>query len=359
MKSSTVFLPKLAYGLLFFVIFQAKSQEITTLASQAESQSLWSGQGAQWLFAPGILCSEYSVGKYCPRYKASTGETVSCSQALDLLNGAATVSCNFAEIVLSEVNSAAHKVGILRNRLNGLAEGFQTWRFQKPYTIKIEGESTTGLTLKPYLINPFQFNIAQDLDISIYSKQYDTCCLKNDQHEMVLYGTSRGAATVFNFIATEYKNKSDKRVKAIILEGCFDAVRNVSSFEAFIRLLPQYKKYGKAPIDLVEEFVTVCNENNIAVLFVTSKIDTIVPYKNTMRLCEQLAKKGLKQLYVLQLERSGHRDYTCNDGEDMQRYQTTVHAFYKKYDLPHNPMLAFAGQSSLERCIFDRDSIAK
>ncbi len=360
MKKITVFLPKFLYGALFLMIFQAKSQEITNNeVSQPEVQHFWSGQGAQYLFAPGILCSEYIVGKYCSQYKASTGESVYCSQALELVNGAATVSCNFAEIVLSTTKSAGHKIGILRNKLNDLAEGFQTWRFQKPYKIIVQGESHNGLTLKPYLINPFQFNIGQDLDIDIYSKQYDQCCSKNEQKEIVLYGTSRGAATVFNFIATEYKNKSDKRVKAIVLEGCFDAVRNVTTFETLIRLLPRYKRYGKAPIDLVDDFVTVCNENGIAVLAVTSEIDTIVPYKNTMRLCDALLEKGLKDFYVLKLENSGHRDYTCDNGEDMQRYQKVVHAFYKKFNLPHNPMLAFAGQQELELCVFDSNRIIK
>lgn len=356
MKKFTVFLNNLAFGALFFIVFSAQSQEIISKPIQPENNNFWSGKGVNYLFAPGILSSEYVVGKYCSHYKASTGESIIGFQALELINGEATLSCNFAEIVLGDISNAK---GMLRNRLNGFAEGIQKWRFQKPYNIRIEGESEIGLTLKPYLINLFQFNIGQDLDMDIYSKQYDQCCAKNEQGDMVLYGTSRGAATIFNFIATEYSKKTDKRVKAIVLEGCFDAVRNVSMFESLMRLLPGYKKYGKSPIDLVQDFVTVCNENNIRLLAITSKIDTIVPHKNTMHLCEQLLEKGLKEFYVLELEHSGHRDYTCNDGEDMQRYQKVVHAFYKKYNLPHNPMLAFAGQQELERCIFDTGRLPK
>lgn len=350
------FLPTIISGILFFTVLYTQSQEVVTEAQNSQNQQFWSGKGAQCIFAPGILCSEYIVGKYCSRYKASTGEIVSCPEALELIDGSKTISCNFAEIVLTEAHSGVHNRGILRNKLNGLAEGFQTWRFQKPYNISIEGESKTGFTLKPYLINPFQFNIGQDLDIEIFSKQYDQCCLNDEHKEMFLYGTSRGAGALFGFIATEYNKKTDKRIKAIILEGCFDAVRNVSAFELFIRLLPSYKKYGKAPLDLAQDFVTVCKENAIDVLFVTSTIDTIVPYKNTMRLCQSLADKGLK-FYVLELENSGHRDYTCDDGEDMQRYQKVVHAFYKKNGLPHNRMLAFAGEPELEKCFFTSSSL--
>ena len=69
-----------------------------------------------------------------------------------------------------------------------------------------------------------------------------------------------------------------------------------------------------------------------------------------MNLCEAL--KELKDFYVLVLKKSGHRDYTCKDGEDMQRYQKVVHAFYKKYNLSHNSLLAAAGQAELECCKF-------
>lgn len=319
--------------------------------------NFWTRPYDSYLFAPGILCSEYLIGKYCPYYLASTGQIVIGNQEFHVVNGYTAHSCNFAEIVLAEetkiefAEKSYFPKALFDQSFYTIANFILLKRTLEPYHIELRGESKTGFTLKPYFIDPYKVNFGQNLDIEILSGQYDLCCQSNEPNSMVLYGNSRGAATVFNFMATEYQKKADKRIRAIVLEGCFDAVRYVTWLNPFLSLLPHYEPMGISPIDepIIKKFVEVCMLNSISVLCVTSRIDRIVPYENTKKLCMKLIEAGLKNFYLVVLQHSGHTGYMIDDKNDIQRYKRSVHAFYQKCGCSHNAALAAEGSQELER----------
>jgi hypothetical protein len=327
-------------------------------ALDVKSKEFWTYPHDAYLFAPGILCAEYLVGKYCPYYETSTGQVVTGNQSFQTVNGLTARSCNFAEIVLTDEKK------ITPGQQRSLTKAFFEKNFYKfanfllfkrtmePYDIVIQGDSKTGYTLKPYLIDFSKINFGQELDIKILSDNYDQCCNNDMDSTMVLYGNSRGAATAFNFMALEYGKKTDKRIKAVVLEGCFDAVRHVTWLNLILKMLPSYRPKGIAPIEMavLQKFVENCTANSIAVCCITSDTDKIVPSVNTKKLCQNLQKLGLKDFYLLELHHSSHSCYMLDNEEDARRYQSVVHAFYKKYGLSHNARLAQEGYEELERC---------
>lgn len=347
----------------FFQFYGLSTGEQITVSVQDVKRTthenvFWTYPFDTYLFAPGILCAEYLIGKYCPYYCASTGQIVIGNQQFHVINGYNACSCNFAEIILAEEeriklaeNSYSPK-NWLEKSFYDLANFILLKRTLEPYAIEVIGESKTGFTLKPYFIDPYKINFGQDLDIKILSDQYDACCRSNLPESIILYGNSRGAATAFNFIATEYGKKIDKRIRAIILEGCFDAVRYVTWLHPLLRLLPKYAPMGISPIDdlIIKKFVEICSQNSIPVLCITSRADRIVPYANTKNLCMKLKEAGLKDFYLVELQRSGHIGYMLDDKKDTQFYLIVVHAFYKKYKCSHNAALAVEGAQELERC---------
>lgn len=319
----------------------------------------WTEPYATYLFAPGLWSSEHQAAKYCSGYSASTGQRVIAQHGYELINGKYCHSCNFAEIALVSKKTLLQAkkswlpTSIFMNQLYSLAQSVLTTSNNR-YKISIEGQSDNGLTLNPYMLNLLGLNFGQMIDIKIFSQNYDQCC-QNDllPEDIVLFGTSRGAATIINFMALEYLKKPQKRVKAIILEGCFDSVANLTRFSYPVSFISAYKHEGVSPItsSILKAFVWICNFYNIPVLFVTSDKDQRVPAERTVHLCSALKQAGLKDFYLLILKNSTHSAYLKDDPlHDSVVYQSMVHIFYKKYGLSFIPLFAANNDLMLELC---------
>ena len=326
--------------------------------SSGAIDNFWTNPSTWFLYAPGIFCAEDTICRYGDRYLATTGEWVFGNKNFQTINGSMARGCNFAEIVLTDVEKlhAAQESNSAKSLFENMLYKFANFFLQKkrnaPFNIIIEGSSKTGYTLNPYFIDLAKMNFGQERDIKILSDNYDICCQKKLSNEIVAYGNSRGAATVFDFIATEYAQKSEKCIKAVVLEGCFDAVRYVTWLNPILSLLPSYSAYGIAPINdfLIQQFVEVCTRYEIPVLCITSLRDEIVPSDNTKNLCNALKNAGLENFYLLELQRSRHSFYMLDDEEDIRRYLSVVHAFYRYYNLSYNEALAQEGLEELDRC---------
>jgi hypothetical protein len=315
----------------------------------------WTEPYNTYLFAPGIISSEHQAAKYCSEYKASTGQKVISKHGYELMNGVYCRSCNFAEISLVNVDSL-HRAqaswlphSLVMNQIYKIAHSILTTSNNR-YSISIEGQPRNGLTLNPYLLNFFKINFGQMQDIAILSTLYDQCCNAAElPKDIILFGTSRGAASIINFMALEYFKKSQKRVKAIILEGCYNSFDNLTNFSFLLSLISSYTYHGIAPINssIIKSFVWNCNHYTIPILFVTSDKDTLAPSGHSYALCNALQQSGLKDLYVLKLKNSVHSGY-LKDKEDAYCYETTMHAFYQANGLSHDPNLAQQGKKFLE-----------
>lgn len=175
-----------------------------------------------------------------------------------------------------------------------------------------------------YAFNPFKISCAQTQDVQTLMDRYHSCILKNpNHHEIVLWGASRGAATVFCTLALH--EELWNHVKCVVLEGCFDTIRNVfhSYYGTFIgnilydcgNYFTRHSSNGYSPMDLVDRF-----PKHVKILFVTSNKDEIVHRERTMNLVSSLRSSGHVNNEILILKNSRHDGYSIDDREDKNNY---------------------------------------
>jgi len=303
-----------------------------------------------FLFAPGILESERYVANYCDRYKASTGEIVTCKGGICVVNENCT-SCNFSEIILNPANQIDYQS----------PKTLKAWaitKFYKPKSesrITITGQSTNGKTVKNWNLDNSKVHFGQEEDVATLAQTYERHLTTYPEDPVILYGVSRGAATAFNFLATIYQTMHQQKIAACVLEAGYDHLENClikpankKSFQKSIKgrffqwYFSGYNPHGLHPINLAKNF-----PRSIPVLFITSKKDTLVKSECTWALYRALKKAGHKHAYIVELNHSTHPGYTCENESDRELYQAIVHAFYAEHNLAHNEAFARAGHPFL------------
>lgn len=217
--------------------------------------------------------------------------------------------------------------------------------------------------VSPYFwrINPYQTSLAQDNDIralhNAYAETMITVLNNNMAPDTILLGLSRGASTIINFMALY----NPEHIKAIILESPFDHMNtivnhkladfnlsgipivNILSHLLIRTIFKQYKPKGTAPINCIHTL-----NPHVPILMICSREDAVVPYESTLSLYKKLKAHGHQHAYLLVLEHGKHAFALF--GADGDMYAATVHAFYKKYMLPHDETLANRGVEVLKKC---------
>lgn len=321
---------------------------------------------AVYLFAPGIHAAERHVAQYCQAYRASTGQLVYADNDFTVL-GTSVQPVIFPEIIEHATEVEPFKPAHLfswQKLLGHLYHSISVKRLktnERTNKLTVEKNENNEKDASKHAVRLSALNLAQEADIQTLSHSYDQLIEAQPEQDIVLYGVSRGAATAFNFMATEYVNKEIKNIKAVVLEGCFDSVKNIlkNKFK-FIGKYPLLQTWtekifgsiytghnleGIAPIKLVEQF-----PHEIPILFITSKIDTVVPHQCTWNLYRALKNAGHPQVYLLELKHSSHPHYMIENEYDRDYYQAAVHAFYKKFDLPYDPEKIPLGEVVLAQC---------
>lgn len=296
----------------------------------------------KYLLAPGFCMSERNAAYYCDHYHAKSGEVILSKSSMEVLPSSCS-SFNFPEVCLTEKSVSI--ISRLLSRVQQLALCIHDWLRETA----VQG-SYDQHTVARHWINIESIDLGQEKDVAILSSEYDQ--LENT-NSIVLYGISRGAATTFIFMSSEYYNKSAARVKLVILEGCYDTLFHVFDhisgvkhwvYERFAeRYLPAFIEERIEPIDFVGKF-----PRDVPILFVTSAQDTTVSSCCTKTLCNKLVESGHQQVYLVELHSSGHIGYFCHNKEDVEKYQSTVHALYKFYNLPYIEEYAQKGEVLLE-----------
>jgi hypothetical protein len=109
-------------------------------------------------------------------------------------------------------------------------------------------------------------------------------------------------------------------------------------------LFVQHKKEGIQPIESVAHI-----KKDLPIFLACSLADWVVPAASTIALYKKLVETGHTQVYLfIADDNSKHSKIIF--GQDGDRYVQAVHAFLKKYNLPHDPTMALAGQSILAKC---------
>jgi dienelactone hydrolase len=296
-----------------------------------------------YIFAPGILESERYAASYCPTYYASTGEIFFRPSSMNILEN--PTSCNFPEVSLRKKsdNSSIKELSIISQILT-LIQNTRRSKLDMELGVTTNYAQDARYTVQKFDLDITKVYFGQEYDIQTLSKTYAEHIKKYPTGDVVLHGFSRGAATVLNFLATSYKGlpTKDQRVRACILEACYDKLPASPSMVPqwlFEWIFPGYKPQGIWPKDVVENF-----PKNIPVLLVTSKKDVRVPATCSWQLYDALRNADHTYVHILELENSAHPGYTYENAADREKYETTVHAFYKKYGLPHDPELAEKGK---------------
>lgn len=217
------------------------------------------------------------------------------------------------------------------------------------------------VTKRFWRVNVTQTSLAQANEIITLQRAYQqamaTLKMEGGGTDLILMGLSRGAATIINFMGIY----NPHNVKAIILESPFDhmatvvqnklqqfkldSIPGIKTISDWIvsSIFMKHKINGIAPIQCAGAINPL-----IPILLVCSKEDTLVPYHSTVALYNSLRANGHQHAYLLVLERGKHA--FALSGADGDMYAATVHAFYKKYNLPYDEKLANRGQSLLEQC---------
>jgi hypothetical protein len=181
--------------------------------------------------------------------------------------------------------------------------------------------------------------------------------LEGRNTDMVLVGVSRGASVIINYMGIF----NPESVKALVLEAPFDSTATIAksmvknlklswipgmktmSHNFLTFLFMQHKKDGIQPIDSVPLI-----KKDLPIFLSCSHDDWVVPASSTIALYKKLLETGHTHVYLFISQKSKHSKIIF--GEDGDDYTQAIHAFYKKYDIDHDPLLAVQGQAILARC---------
>jgi len=190
---------------------------------------------------------------------------------------------------------------------------------------------------------------------SAYDKAKKWAYNRWDDCNIILFGLSRGASNVGIFAGTHIL----EHVKAIVLESPYytmgEVIANMlqknslgwvplsygESVAEFV--FKKYSRHGKSPATTIENI-----PSDMPILIVCSKEDRLVPYRSSVNVYKKLLHSGHKNVYILILEHGQHAKILS--GQDGQKYQAVVHAFFKKYNLPYDPSSAVNGENTLLSC---------
>lgn len=204
--------------------------------------------------------------------------------------------------------------------------------------------------------NKKKVTLAQHDDLACIAYAYEKTVEKFPACSIVGHGVSRGGSTWLNFCAL-YKPEN---VCVLIIESPFDdplsVLKNMIRYipgsdylvknygVRFLKLLfPLWDEQGIKPIDIVNQI-----PEDIVLLFIHSKEDSLIHYESSRKLCQKLADSG-HEVYFLILH-SGGEHATVIYGKEAYIYNNVAHAFFKKCDLPHQPECALEGESLLHEC---------
>jgi hypothetical protein len=166
----------------------------------------------------------------------------------------------------------------------------------------------------------------------------------NPNKEYILYGLSRGGATIVKYLG-EY---NPTNVKAIVIDSApADVVQSVYDFQKNLGLIVSsdrndlestfHQLFPAYPINSLSAVNSITNITNkdLPILIVHSQEDTRVHISSAWQMYLQFIQAGFTHVYLCELKQGRHGFIT--KGNDKDIYLTTLHNFYKKYDFYHYP----------------------
>ena len=212
-----------------------------------------------------------------------------------------------------------------------------------------------GLILTPNLkrlsmrINRYHTSFAQENEINVLNEAHAAI-----ETDIVGVGISRGASAL-NMLCSQ---KDKNNIKALVLESPFDSMDSVmrnmlgeflykyatarAIGHSLIRFVfSQYNKEAATPLQAAETIPL-----DLPILIICSEEDTRVPAASSENLYKKLRETGHNNVHLIKLKHGAHGKLI--HGVDGETYRNVVHAFYQKYDLPHDEQYAKLGKDLFE-----------
>lgn len=207
------------------------------------------------------------------------------------------------------------------------------WLLQEPFVTFNFNDAISDKTFHYHLLN-----LGQEADLQALNTVIHEVSAHNSSAKKILIGLSRGAVTIFNYVALY--NPTD--VAALVLESPFDTFTSVLKHflgPAYLMsglcnkiaysVFPALNKKGPFPSQLVNQIPL-----NLPIIFIHSKKDSLVPINSSRNLYIALRRRGHEHVYLVELASGKHGHLL--EGKDYYYYYSMVHCFYKKYGLPHD-----------------------
>lgn len=178
-------------------------------------------------------------------------------------------------------------------------------------------------------------NVGGEQDVTQCVNAIKACIKAHPDKKLVLFGCSRGAATVITSLVF-LSEEEQHQIKLVIAEAPFDTVPSVLATYRFtgsliltaLENLSLYEKHQLSPLDAVN---AASFPLDVPLVFVTSDVDTTVPRANTMKLIDTLRTRNHKAMHHIELKNSHHSAMSMYDEKDSETYHSTIHALYKQY----------------------------
>jgi|GEM_PF-610638 hypothetical protein len=208
---------------------------------------------------------------------------------------------------------------------------------------------------KSYHINRKETSLAQENEVKSLHEAHANI---HQDLGIVGLGVSRGASAFFVWLGTHPDESKIQNIRALVLESPFDSIDSVLRYiigeklyksvriRAFCHGLVSFifSKYDKNYITPIEAAPKV--PKNIPILIICSEEDTRVPADLSKKLYDELRATGHDAAHFVKLKYGFHGKLI--ESADSETYRNVVHAFYKKYELPHHEEYAQLGQSILD-----------
>lgn len=186
-------------------------------------------------------------------------------------------------------------------------------------------------------VNPSNMHMGQNDDILKLIKTIKSAPSDNN---LILFGCSRGAATILNTLAQH----NPQNVKALVLDATpADMPATIKPLLAQIGINPDYSNtifsfifsaYQKNSMTTLQAISKITNKN-LPILLLHSQTDAKIPVQHSYQLYQEFIRQGFCNVELI-IVPEGNHSFLLQNEKVKPLYLQAVHHFYKKYNLPYD-----------------------
>ena len=190
---------------------------------------------------------------------------------------------------------------------------------------------------RTYTIDYSKASVAGEGDVALHRTLVQQAVTDAPHKRLVLFGTSKGAATTLVSMA-DMPSELRAHIALVILEAPFDSVESLvpdtygpwlgAGVLQFLTSCTSFQRNQTTPLAAADAFPL-----DVPVAFVTSEIDKVVPEAHTQPLIAKLHERKHPHLHELRLKHSHHHILSRSHPEDTARYLNFVNNLYEQYIL--------------------------